>query len=62
VASPAQLSGGIAEALLTTAFGLIIAIPSLFLMHWLNTRIDQKIQVMNQLSKEFMDNYGNRGE
>jgi hypothetical protein len=34
----------------------------LFLMHWLNTRIDQKIQVMNQLSKEFMDNYGNRGE
>ena len=62
VASPAQLSGGIAEALITTAFGLIIAIPSLFLIHWLNGMIDKRIQIMNQLGKEFLDNYGNRGE
>ena len=62
VASPAQLSGGIAEALLTTAFGLIIAIPALFLMHWFNGIIEKRIQMMNQMGKEFLDNYGNRGE
>ena len=62
VASPAQLSGGIAEALLTTAFGLIIAIPALFILHWLNGIIEKRIQMMNQMGKEFLDNYGNRGE
>jgi biopolymer transport protein ExbB len=62
VASPAQLSGGIAEALITTAFGLSIAIPSLFVMHWLNTIIDHRLQIMNQVGKEFLDNYENRGE
>ncbi|HBL37349.1 MAG TPA: MotA/TolQ/ExbB proton channel family protein [Firmicutes bacterium] len=62
VASPAQLSGGIAQALITTAFGLMIAIPALFVMHWLNSIIDKKVQTMNQTSKEFLDNYENRGE
>ncbi|HBK68793.1 MAG TPA: MotA/TolQ/ExbB proton channel family protein [Firmicutes bacterium] len=60
--SAAALSRGIAEALITTAFGLMIAIPSLFLMHWLNGIIDKKLRIMNQMSKEFLDNYGNRGE
>jgi biopolymer transport protein ExbB len=62
VASPVQLSGGIAEALLTTAFGLIIAIPALFIVHWFNAIIEKRIQMMNQMGKEFLDNYGNRGE
>ncbi|NLW59583.1 MAG: MotA/TolQ/ExbB proton channel family protein [Firmicutes bacterium] len=62
LASPAQLSGGVAEALLTTAFGLIIAIPALFLQHWFNTIIQKRIQIMNQMGREFLDNYGNRGE
>ena len=62
VASPAQLSGGIAEALITTAFGLLIAIPSLFVMHWLNAIIEKRLHIMNQVGKEFLDNYENRGE
>jgi biopolymer transport protein ExbB len=32
---PAQLAGGIWEALLTTAFGLIVAIPATAARHWL---------------------------
>jgi biopolymer transport protein ExbB len=60
--SAVELSRGIAEALITTAFGLIIAIPSLFLMHWLNRMIDRSLTNMNQMSKEFLENYGNRGE
>ncbi|NLW56699.1 MAG: MotA/TolQ/ExbB proton channel family protein [Firmicutes bacterium] len=60
--SAADLSRGIAEALITTAFGLIIAIPSLFLMHWFNRMIDKNLTNMNQMSKEFLENYGNRGE
>ncbi len=60
--SATELSRGIAEALITTAFGLMIAIPSLFLMHWLNRMIDKNLTNMNQMSKEFLENYGNRGE
>lgn len=60
--SAAALSRGIAEALVTTAFGLIIAIPSLFLMHWLNGIIDKNLRTMSQMSKEYLENYGNRGE
>ncbi len=60
--SATELSRGIAEALITTAFGLMIAIPSLFLMHCLNRMIDKNLTNMNQMSKEFLENYGNRGE
>jgi len=36
----ATLSSGISEALHTTAFGLVIAIPTLLLQGWLNGRIE----------------------
>lgn len=35
------LAGGIWEALLTTAFGLIVAIPSLFAYHFFETKVDR---------------------
>ena len=38
---PALLAGGIWEALLTTAFGLIVAIPALAAFYWLDGRVDQ---------------------
>jgi biopolymer transport protein ExbB len=38
---PRMLSGGIAEALLTTAAGLIVAIPSLIAYRYLRGRIDR---------------------
>ena len=37
---PAILAGGIWEALLTTAFGLIVAIPALAAFYWLDGRVD----------------------
>ena len=38
---PAILAGGIWEALLTTAFGLIVAIPALAAFYWLDGRVDK---------------------
>ena len=35
------LAGGIWEALLTTAFGLIVAIPALFAYHFFETKVDR---------------------
>lgn len=37
---PSLLSGGIWEALLTTAAGLIVAIPALFAHSWLESRVE----------------------
>jgi biopolymer transport protein ExbB len=41
VADPAVLAGGIAEALITTAAGLLVAIPSLAAYHVFNQIIDR---------------------
>ncbi len=38
--NPAMLSGGIWEALLTTEVGLIVAIPVVALLNWLERRVD----------------------
>ena len=38
---PAILAGGIWEALLTTAFGLIVAIPALAAFYWLDGKVDK---------------------
>ena len=38
---PAILAGGIWEALLTTAFGLVVAIPALIMFYVLEGRVDE---------------------
>ena len=45
-ADPAVLSGGIWEALLTTAAGLAVAIPATFAVHWLDRTIDRTTRDM----------------
>ena len=42
------LAGGIWEALLTTAFGLIVAIPTLFAQHWFQARLDRIVRRMRR--------------
>ena len=46
---PAILAGGIWEALLTTAFGLIVAIPALAAFYWLDGRVDNVREDMRHL-------------
>jgi biopolymer transport protein ExbB len=45
----AYLSAGISEALHTTAFGLMIAIPTLLIQGWLNGRVEEIATQMDQL-------------
>ncbi len=42
------LAGGIAEALITTAAGLMVAIPSLFFYRYLRGRVDRLVVTMEQ--------------
>jgi biopolymer transport protein ExbB len=46
----AYLASGISEALHTTAFGLIVAIPTLMVQGWLNGRVEGIAQEVDQLS------------
>lgn len=47
--NPAILSGGIWEALLTTAVGLCVAIPVVALLNWLERRVDHLAHEMDDL-------------
>ncbi|OUM97953.1 MAG: hypothetical protein BAA04_13790 [Firmicutes bacterium ZCTH02-B6] len=53
--SPQDLSLGIAEALITTAAGLIIAIPTVALYQWISSIIDRRVAEMNRRSAELLE-------
>jgi biopolymer transport protein ExbB/biopolymer transport protein TolQ len=53
--SLASVSSGIAEALITTAFGLIVAIPEVWLYNYFTTKIDFLSVEMTYTSKELID-------
>lgn len=61
-AQPAALSIGIAEALITTAAGLIIAIPAVVVYHYLQSRIESIVADMNRSVAEFLQLLSARGE
>jgi len=44
----AVLAGGISEALITTAAGLTVAIPSLFFYRYFQRRVDELVITMEQ--------------
>jgi biopolymer transport protein ExbB len=52
------LSGGIAEALVTTAAGLIVAIPALVATRALRSRVDRLVLHMEREAGEFVDALG----
>jgi biopolymer transport protein ExbB/biopolymer transport protein TolQ len=53
--SLAAITGGIAEALITTAFGLLVAIPAVWLYNYFSTKLDYLAVEMTYLSKELID-------
>jgi len=53
--SPQDLSLGIAEALITTAAGLIIAIPTVAVYQWISSIIDRRVAEMNRRSAELLE-------
>lgn len=52
---PGQLAGGISEALITTAAGLVVAIPSLFFHRYFRRRIDDLVVRMERDSIRLID-------
>jgi len=50
VGNPAAMAGGIAEALITTAAGLLVAIPALFAYRYLRGRVDALVIQMEKES------------
>ncbi|HSM89007.1 MAG TPA: MotA/TolQ/ExbB proton channel family protein [Desulfobacterales bacterium] len=56
--TPATLGGGISEALLTTAFGLIVAIPVILAHRFLSSRVEQLVLEMEEFSLRLVDLLG----
>ncbi len=55
VVNPAKLAGGISEALNTTAFGLVVAIPSVIFHRYLDSRVNKLIAEMENIAITLID-------
>ena len=55
VGNPEALAGGISEALLTTAFGLSVAIPTIVAYNYLATRVDRQIREMESTCIDILE-------
>ncbi len=55
IGNPQMLAGGISEALITTAAGLTVAIPSFVFYKLLRSRVDKRILRMERVSIEMLD-------
>jgi biopolymer transport protein ExbB len=53
--NPSLVAGGISEALITTAAGLIVGIPALAAYHFFRGRADRLIFEMEEISIKFME-------
>lgn len=51
------LATGIYEAMITTAAGLMLAIPVLIAYHWIASKIDLLIAEIDQMTVEFVEEY-----
>ncbi len=59
--SPSLVAGGISEALLTTMFGLVVAIIIQFFHNFFVARIDKIVADMEESTQEFVDLLVERG-
>lgn len=54
------LAKGIYEAMITTAAGLIVAIPSVIGFHWITSKIDTLVAEMDRICVDLVDRVGQR--
>ncbi|MDD4264386.1 MAG: MotA/TolQ/ExbB proton channel family protein [Firmicutes bacterium] len=59
LSDPVAMSSGIAEALLTTAYGLLIAIPVSIAYSYLDSLVIKNVTNMNRASAEILDTFAN---
>ena len=52
-----MLAGGIYEAMITTAAGLIVAIPALVFYHWLSAKIERLVMDIDHMTVEFIEEF-----
>ncbi len=55
IVNPPELAGGISEALYTTAFGLLVAIPAFIAYKYIVGRADEFISLMEEESRKIME-------
>lgn len=60
-AAPAQISSGIAAALISTAIGLIIAIPTAIFYSYFTNKVDKRAHEMNLSMVDIIDVVSDRG-
>jgi biopolymer transport protein ExbB len=60
--TPGDLAGGIGTALLTTVWGLIVAIPTLVAYNYFVTKVDNMVWEMEILSSELLDILSEKGK
>lgn len=51
------LAGGIYEAMITTAAGLLVAIPTIIFYHWLASRVDRMARELDRITVDFVERY-----
>lgn len=54
-AKPNELAGGISEALITTATGLVIAIPVLISYNWIKSTVDNYVMLIEEAAIHLVD-------
>jgi biopolymer transport protein ExbB len=55
IVNPPELAGGISEALYTTAFGLLVAIPAFIAYKYIIGRADEFISLMEEEGRKIME-------
>ncbi len=55
------LAKGIYEAMITTAGGLVVAIPVLVCYHWLSAKVDARVVQIDRLAIDFIEEFAEPG-
>ena len=54
-----MLAGGIYEAMITTAAGLVVAIPALIFYHWLSAKVQKLVMDIDEMTVDFVEELAN---